>query len=172
MPDRKLSVLIAFCFVVLVASLWHGFQRDSAPAFTLAGLAFLAFFALYAVGVLGYKVGGSALSLEARIEDVEQSNLELQQVARALAKSLVVISDGAGRYNGPGVAHTEMVNELLKPIEHLLDQNLVNNTAAEIDSRVRLGALRPAAEDTDPRLAEEPRAAGGLGGAAGGVRDA
>lgn len=122
--NRHLLFLIAFCVVVFLASFYVAVTKDSTAAYSLSVVSFVCVVALYAAGVLGYKVGGSHLSLEAKVNTLEKANTELKESVTALAKSIYMVSsENAPAYgfkHGPG----ELLEQYLAPVNHLIEGDI------------------------------------------------
>lgn len=130
--SKPLTFILGFLLVLCVASFIAGYQLNSAAAFTLSGAALLPFVGVFAVGVLDYKVGGSQLTLERRVNSLEKENIELKEVVTALVKSIYVMADGASRWDGPPEHHYDLVGEYLEPIKHLVAPNIKESVTADI----------------------------------------
>ncbi len=115
-----------------MASFYVAASKDSVAAYSLSVISFVCVFALYAVGVLGYKVGGNHLSLESKVRSLEQGNTELRESVTALIKSIYVMSDGASRWDGPPEEHYKLISEYLAPIAHLMSAGAKEQVAADI----------------------------------------
>jgi len=122
--NRHLFVLITFCVVVFSASFFVGVTKDSTAAYSLSVVSFVCVVALYAAGVLGYKVGGSHLSLEAKVNTLEKENTELREAVTALAKSIYMVSSE----NAPafGFKHSPggLLEQYLTPVNHLIEGDI------------------------------------------------
>lgn len=134
--NKPLVWLLVFCFLVFVASFAVAIWKDAAACYPLAVIAFASLVALYAAGVLGYKVGGSNLSLESKVQVLDQENKQLREVTNTLLKCLLVVVDGAVRLGGPGKLHQAIIDEYLQSIQPLIEQNLQQNVLKEVASRI------------------------------------
>lgn len=130
--NKPLTFILGFLLVLCVASFTAGIQLNSAAAFGLCGVSLLPLVALYAAGVLGYKVGGSQLSLEATVHNLEQQQEELRKSVSALLKSMHVISHGASIWDGLTENHNKLISDYLAPIKHLIDPNIQDQVNADI----------------------------------------
>lgn len=118
--NKPLIFILSFLLLLCVTSLIIGAKLDSASAFALSGAALLPFVGIFAVGVLDYKVGGSQLTLEKRVNSLEKESTELKEAVTALLKSLYVLEHGSSLWEGTTEKHYELVSLYLKPIEHLI----------------------------------------------------
>lgn len=118
--------------MLCVASFIAGVQLNSGAAFGLSGAALLPLVGIFAVGVLDYKVGGTQLTLEKRVQGLEQQNTELQKSVTALLKSIYVMSHGASIWDGPTEHHHKLLSEYLLPISHLISQGAKEQADADI----------------------------------------
>lgn len=130
--NRHLLVLVSFCVAVFVASFYVAITKDSAPAYSLSVVSFVCVVALYAAGVLGYKVGGSQLSLEAKVNNLEQQNTELKEAVTALLKSLYVLEHGSSLWEGTTEKHYALVSKYLEPISHLVSDNVREQVVSDM----------------------------------------
>ncbi|HMW40733.1 MAG TPA: hypothetical protein PKD57_15100 [Saprospiraceae bacterium] len=131
---RNLLAIIAFLLIFLCVSFYVGCALNSAPAFAVCVATLLPLVAIYCVGVLDYKVGGSQLSLEPRVHNLEEQTAELQKVSTALLKALYLVADGAPRMGGVPNKHNDLLNDYLKDIAHLVDSDVRNKVEADIRS--------------------------------------
>lgn len=129
---KPLTFILSFLLVLCVASFIVGASINSAAAFGLSGVALLPFVGIFSVGVLDYKVGGNQLTLEKRVNNLEQENTDLRESVTALLKSIYVMSHGASCWDGPSDNHNKLVSEYLAPINHLIDSNIQNQVNADI----------------------------------------
>lgn len=130
--NKPLTFILGFLLVLCVASFIAGYQLNSAAAFALAGAALLPFVGVFAVGVLDYKVGGSQLTLEKRVNSLEKENTELKESVTALLKSIYVMAHGASIWDGPTENHNKLISDYLAPIKHLVDPNIQDQVNADI----------------------------------------
>ena len=131
---KALSIILAFLLVMCLAAFTAGIILNSAAAFGLSGVALIPLVALYAAGVLGYKVGGSQLSLEAKVHNLETEEAELRAAVSALVKSLYVIQDGSGKMGGGPASHQNLIDRYLTPVDHLMSANLREQVMAELEN--------------------------------------
>lgn len=129
---KSLIFILSFLLLLCVASFIVGTQLNSAAAFALSGAALLPFVGIFAVGVLDYKVGGNQLTLEKRVNNLEQENTDLRESVTALLKSIYVMAHGAGIWDGPTEHHNKLISGYLAPIEHLIDPNIQDQVNADI----------------------------------------
>jgi hypothetical protein len=115
-----------------VASFYIAVTKDSTAAYSLSVVSFVCVVALYAAGVLGYKIGGNYLSLEAKVHTLEQEKEELKKAVSSLLKALYVIQDGAGRMGGAPISHQKLIEEYLEPIAHLVDKEAIEHAKTDI----------------------------------------
>lgn len=118
--NKPLIFVLAFLIVFSCASFVAGVYLNSAAAFTLSGAALLPFVGIFAVGVLDYKVGGSQLILERRVNSLEKENTELKESVTALLKSIYVLSHPDSPAAGPSIEQYKLIDEYLQPIQHLV----------------------------------------------------
>jgi hypothetical protein len=123
---------LSFLFVLCVASFIAGSYLNSTAAFSLSGLALTFFVGIFAVGVLDYKIGGAQLSLERRVNTLEQENTDLKISVTALLKSIYVMSHGASIWDGPTENHRKLLSEYLQPITHLVPPGTEEQVNADI----------------------------------------
>ena len=121
---RALFFLLAFCMVVFMASFFVAVSKESMAAYSLSGASFVCFVALYAAGVLGYKVGGSHISLEAKVEALENENTELKESVTALAKSIYMVSSENAPVFGFKHAPGGLLDQYLAPVNHLIEGDI------------------------------------------------
>ena len=129
---KSLIFILSFLLLLTVASFIVGTQLNSAAAFALSGTALLPFVGIFAVGVLDYKVGGNQLTLEKRVNNLEQENTDLRESVSALLKSIYVMAHGASIWDGPTEHHNKLISDYLAPIEHLIDPNIQHQVNADI----------------------------------------
>ena len=122
--NRHLFVLIAFCVVVFLASFYVAVTKDSTAAYSLSVVSFVCVVALYAAGVLGYKVGGSHLSLEAKVITLEKESTELKESVTALAKSIYMVSSENAPAFGFNHAPGGLLDQYLAPVNHLIEGDI------------------------------------------------
>lgn len=130
---RALIFLLVFCMVVFIASFFVAVSKESTASYSLAGVSFVCFVALYAAGILGYKVGGSHLSLEAKVEALESKNTELQESVTALLKAIYVLSHAETPMAGPSNEQYSLIDQYLSPIKHLV----IGDVKASVDSDIQ-----------------------------------
>jgi len=138
--NRPLFVIISFCLIVFMASFYVAVWRDSTPAYSLAVTSFAFSVALYAVGFLGYKFGGSVVSLEAKVQNLETEASELKKSVSSLLKSIYVLEHGLNFIDGPSAAHYKLVATYLEPISHLVSPDLREQVLTEIEKAIRESA--------------------------------
>lgn len=124
MMNRHLFGLIAFCVVVFFVSFYVAFTKDSAASYSLSVVSFVCVVALYAAGVLGYKVGGSHLSLEAKVQALETKNTALQKLATALLKVMYVLSHPDTPMAVSSAEQHNLIDDYLKDIQDLVDDDV------------------------------------------------
>lgn len=129
---RSLILLLSFCLAVFMASFYVAASIDSTAAYSLSVVSFACFVALYAVGVLGYKIGGNYISLETKVETLEKESTELKKSVTALLKSIYAMADGASRWDGPPEQHYKLIDEYLGPINHLVAPGAKDEVKADI----------------------------------------
>ena len=129
---RSLIFLLSFCLIVFIASFYVAASKDSTAAYSLSVVSFACFVALYAVGVLGYKIGGNYISLETKVETLEKESTELKQSVTALLKSIYVMAHGASIWDGPTEHHNKLIADYLAPIKHLVDPNIQDQVNSDI----------------------------------------
>jgi hypothetical protein len=130
--NKPLVFILSFLFVLCIVSFIVGTQLNSTAAFTLAGTALLSFVGIFAVGVLDYKVGGNQLTLERRVNSLEEENTELKESVTALLKSIYVMAHGASIWDGPTEHHNKLISDYLAPIKHLVDPNIQDQVNSDI----------------------------------------
>ena len=130
--DKKLTFILSFLLLFCVSSFIVGTSLNSASAFALSGAALLPFVGIFAVGVLDYKVGGNQLTLEKRVNNLEQENTDLKESVTALLKSIYALADGASRWDGPSDKHKNLVAGYLKPIGHIVPHDTQEQVSADI----------------------------------------
>ena len=130
--DKKLKFILGFLFLFCVASFIAGVSLNSSAAFALSGASLLPFVGIFAVGVLDYKVGGTQLTLEKRVQGLEQENTELRKSVTALLKSLYVTYHAAGHWDCPTEDHDRLFSEYLLPITHLVAPGVKEQVDADI----------------------------------------
>ena len=131
-------MLIAFCVVVFIASFYVAVSRDSTPAYSLAVVSFVCIVALYAAGVLGYKVGGSYLSLEDKVQALEKEGTELKEAVTALLKTIYFVSSAEMPTDGRTAKHEAIIDKYLEPVRHLTPEDVkasVNDDIRRLDER-------------------------------------
>jgi hypothetical protein len=129
---KPLTFILSFLLVICVASLIVGAQLNSASAFALSSAALVFFVAIFVVGVLDYKIGGSQVTLERRVGSLEKENTELKTSVTALLKSLYAVADGASRWDGVPKHHHDLIDKYLEPINHLIPLNIKEQVKADI----------------------------------------
>ena len=128
--NKPLIFILIFLGVLCVASFIAGVNLNSAAAFALSSLALLAFVAIFAVGVLDYKVGGNQLTLEKRVGTLEKENTELKESVTALLKTIYFVNSPEMPIDGLSAKHHAIIEQYLKPVKHLITEDveaLVNN---------------------------------------------
>jgi hypothetical protein len=138
--DKKLLFILAFLLLLCVSSFVAGVYLNSPFAFALSGAALLPFVLIFAVGILDYKVGGTHLTLEKRVNHLEQESKELRDSVTALLKSIYVMSHGASILGGPTDYHRQLLSEYLHPVNHLVapgTQDQVNDDIAKLMTKLR-----------------------------------
>lgn len=108
--------------------------------YALAVVSFACFVALYAVGVLDYKVGGRHISLEPKVQSLENSNTELKKSITALLKSLYVLSHADTPIDGPSKNQHWLIDHYLSSISHLIP----DDAKAEVNRDMNVIANPPA----------------------------
>jgi len=129
---KSLIFILSFLFLLCVASFVVGAYLNSAAAFGLSSAALVFFVAIFAVGVLDYKIGGNQVTLEKRLGTLEKENTELKLSVTALLKSIYVMAHGASIWDGPTEHHNKLISDYLAPINHLIDQNIQAQVNADI----------------------------------------
>jgi ribosomal protein S13 len=109
---------------VFVASFFVAATKDSTAAYSLSVVSFVCVVSLYAAGVLGYKVGGSHLSLEAKVNTLEKENTELKESVTALAKSIYMVSSENAPAYGFDHAYSGLLDKYLTPVNHLIEGDI------------------------------------------------
>lgn len=130
--SKPLIFLLSFLLILCTAAFIAGYQLNSASAFALSGAALLPFVGVFAVGVLDYKVGGSQLTLERRMNSLEKENTELKEVVTALLKSLYALEHGSSLWEGTTDKHYDLVSQYLKPISHLFPSDIKEQVVADM----------------------------------------
>jgi hypothetical protein len=130
--NKGLLFILIFLFVFCIVSLAIGAQLNSTAAFTISGGSLTFFVAIYASEVLGLTITGAHISLQKRVDTLENENKELKKVATALIKSLYTLADSAGRLDGPLEEHKALVSKYLAPISHLIEPNVLEQVTADI----------------------------------------
>ena len=123
---------MTFCVVVFVASFFVASTKDSTAAYSLSVVSFVIFFALYSVGVLGYKIGGNYIQLETKVGNLEKESTELKELVTALLKSIYVLEHGASVWTGNTKEHHALVDEYLSPISHLFSGDIRSQVLSDI----------------------------------------
>jgi ribosomal protein S13 len=130
--DKKLMFILSFLFVICAASFIAAATLNSSTAFMLCLGALTFFVAIFAVGVLDYRVGGTQITLDKRVGTLEHENTELKELVTALGKCFYALSDGASRLGGPSEQHFKLVSEYMKPISHLLTADVRKQVQTDI----------------------------------------
>lgn len=126
---NPLIFILLFLFLLCVASFIAGVKLDSGAAFALSGAALLPFVGIFAVGVLDYKVGGSQLTLEKRVNSLEKENTELKESVTALLKAIYVLGHAETPIGGPSCEQYNLIDQYLSPIKHLV----IGDVKASVD---------------------------------------
>lgn len=129
--NRQITAILVFCLIVFACSFYFGVTKE-ASVLSVSLASFLCFVALYAAGFLGYKVGGSHLSLEAKVHNLELEREEQRKAVSALIKVLYVVYDGAGRIGGGLSSHDQLIEKYLAPIEDFVDKDSIQEAIREI----------------------------------------
>jgi len=123
--NKRLLFILIFLFVFCIVSLVIGTWLNSTAAFTISGGSLTFFVAIYASEVLELTITGAHISLQKRVDTLENENTELKKVATALIRSLYTLADSAGRLGGHPKEHKALVSEYLAPISHLIEPNVL-----------------------------------------------
>lgn len=121
---RALFFLLTFCMLVFMASFFVAVSKESTAAYSLSVVSFSCFVALYSAGVLGYKVGGSTLSLEDKVNTLEKENTELKESVTALAKSIYMVSSENAPAFGFNHSPDGLLDKYLAPVNHLIEGDI------------------------------------------------
>lgn len=132
---NPLAFMLSFLFLLCVASFIAGVSLNSGAAFWLSSAALLPFVAIFAVGVLDYRVGGSQLTLERRVNSLEEENTELKRSVTALLRSMYVLSSDETPIAGPSKEQYRLIDNYLSPIKHLIDGDI--DVKASVHNEVR-----------------------------------
>ena len=138
--NKRLIFILSFLGLLCSLSFAAGVYLDSAAAFALSGIVVLPFFAIYVVGVLDYKVGGTQLNLEKRVGHLETTNTELRKIISALVKAAIVNKATAGMLGGASRRHVDLLNEQFESIAEHIDPSeldVVNNQLKNIDEQIQ-----------------------------------
>jgi hypothetical protein len=141
----KLWVAIALPIVTFFGAASVALRFDLAGAWVLATTAFVFTMAAIFVGLLGWKVGGSTLTLERKIDEVRRENHELRGVVNALLKSVTVLAYGASKGELPPELW-RLLGTYMGRIKHLGSPNLVAEATQEIK-----GAIERAKAKSEPK---------------------
>lgn len=134
----QLTIILLFLSFLCLSAFAVGTYLDSTAAFALSAAALLPLVGIFAVGVLDYKVGGSQLTLEKRVNSLEQENTELKKVVTALLKSQHVIVHGTSIFAGVTDKHHALISKYLQPIEHLIDEDIKKKVAEDLEKIMQI----------------------------------
>lgn len=81
----------------------------------------MCFVVLYAAGALGYKVGGSHISLEAKAHTLEQEKEELKTASTALPKSLYIVLMSGGALSVMLKSNKKLIDQYLSDASNIID---------------------------------------------------
>jgi hypothetical protein len=118
--------------VIFLATLYRGLCADSAAILSFSGASLFAFLAFYAVGVLGYKVGGQHISLEATLHNLAQEQEQLKTVSTALLKSIYVVAANGGALSGMPRTHEELITKYLSQAAKFIEPGAKEAVLEEI----------------------------------------
>lgn len=144
------NLLLVACVAVFVISFYAAYQSNSTGAYALASISFLAFFAAYCVGVLDYKVGGSQIALEKKVQDLQQGEEELKKIVNTLLRISLVVAEGARRFGGPREKHRAIIERHIKTIEHLVEPNFMAKTMDEVAAEIEALVAEEKAQGIEP----------------------
>lgn len=134
MNKLPLALILIFLFLVFLVFGYVGIVRNSTPAYTLAGIALAFFVALWAAGILGYKVGGAHLSLQKEVQTLAQDNKELRIITTTLVKIILTVMDGSYRVSGPADRHEKLTDKYIESISEFLDPDIIEQWNKDISS--------------------------------------
>lgn len=126
------SFILFFLLISSCISFYYGVALNCSAAFTLSTTSLIGFTAVYCAVVLGYKVGGSQLSLEPRVQDLEQQTEELKKVSTALYKALYVVSSSSYQIGGMTNTQDTLLESYLEPIAHLIEPKAKENAIVDL----------------------------------------
>ena len=132
MKRLPLAAILLFLFLIFVIFGYLGVIRASTPAYSLAGIALVFFVPLWAAGILGYKVGGTHLSLEKEVKSLAQDNIELKAITTTLVKILLTVMDGSYRVSGPTKGHEKLADKYIESISQFLDPQIAEQWNKDI----------------------------------------
>jgi len=138
---RILKLVLAMVIpaaVCLIAGIF-AVRTDSAGAWALTNIAFIVAMAAIFVGLLGWKVGGSQLSLEARVTDLATESEKVRHVVDALIKSMVVMIDGYS--NTPTREHFRLLGTYVGRIKHLGSADVIEHAKADLEELRQTSSL-------------------------------
>lgn len=105
------------------------------PSYPMAALAIAplaGMLVLYAIEVLGWRIGGKLVVLEKKVQSLEQADTELKTLATALVKSLYALEAGGKSWKGNSDANYALIRQYLDPVKHLLDGDLQEQAAQDV----------------------------------------
>jgi outer membrane murein-binding lipoprotein Lpp len=83
--------------------------------------------------LLGWKVGGSQLSLEKQVNQLAEENKNLEAIVDALIKSTVVMIDGVRLFDGPTPGHIELLGKIMGRVVPLATPGIVDQAIADLE---------------------------------------
>ena len=134
MNKLSLAIILIFLFLVFLIFGYVGIVQQSTPAYSLAGSALVFLVALWAVGILDYKIGGATISLEKEVKALAQDNKELRIITTTLVKTIFAVMDASYRVGGPTKEHENLTAKYIDSISKYLDADIIKQWNKDYDS--------------------------------------
>jgi len=110
-------LLWVFLLIVFAVSCWNSFKVQLAESYYLTGLSLILFVLVFLLVALDYRILGKQISIEPRIEEIENKQKELKEIATTLSKSILLTVYEASRYGGASTEGIKHIENYIKRIE-------------------------------------------------------
>lgn len=133
MNKLPLTIILIFLFLVFILFGYVGITTNSTPAYTIACSALAFLVALWAVGILDYKIGGATISLQKEVKALAQDNKELRLITTTLVKTIFAVMDASYRVGGPTKEHENLTSKYIDSISKYLDVDIIEQWNKDYD---------------------------------------
>lgn len=139
--DYKVFIILLIVSIPLVYSFYHLWKdkEKKRESYLFFSYVLLIFVILYCVGILGYQITGSGISITEAKKEINQSKDEIKNVANTLIKISYIMNDGARRHGGMSESHINKIKEYQNSIKSYLDKNLeeqIEDDREEINKKI------------------------------------